>query len=399
MNKLWKRFVTDGGYDDVATFGDTLVSVKARGKWGILDKTTGAVVVPLVYDEIRPIGDSSLTGVQVGGKWGAIDRNGTLVVPTVYDSSPIFIEGLASVQVGGKWGFVDAAGRLVVPAAYDQTSYFSEGLAAVSIGGNWGFIDSRGTIVVPVVYDEVRPFSEGLAPVRVGEKWGYADNRGLLAISAAYGEARSFNCGLAPVRIDGDQHFRARVNGKWIFKMVADEKWGFIDKKGTLALAAVYEDANGFEEEGWSAVQIGHKWGAIDTEGTFVVPPTYNERGHIFSLYYSWDPRLKRRVLDGMTQHDLLSLLEADPYNAITDERVTWQMLKLLRRLTDFSVDIDGYNVASTTTHKEDGSICIEMIHSTYHGRVVARFQAQPTFDIDRGVFSSWNTHLHWLEE
>jgi hypothetical protein len=53
-------------------------------------------------------------------------------------------------------------------------------------------------------------------------------------------------------------------------------RWGFINAKGTMAVAARYEAVFPFAS-GLAAARIKGLWGYIDSSGSFVLPPKYDE--------------------------------------------------------------------------------------------------------------------------
>ncbi len=109
-------------------------------------------------------------------------------------------------------------------------------------------------------YDDVAySFSEGLARVEINDKWGFIDKSGTLVIPARYDRALHFSEGLAWVEING--------------------KYGFIDKSGTLVIPARYDLAWSFHE-GLAWVEINGKYGFIDKSGTLVIPARYDYAGY-----------------------------------------------------------------------------------------------------------------------
>jgi hypothetical protein len=137
-----------------------------------------------------------------------------------------FFEGLAVVQEHGENKFIDVTGKTVITLdpRFSIPDHFSEGLAAVTAYSKTGFIDKTGKKVIDVAYSEVRNFSEGLAAVNSGvtfRPWLYIDKTGRDAIPFNYDDAYSFSEGLAAIKKDG--------------------KFGFIDKKGNIVIACIYD--------------------------------------------------------------------------------------------------------------------------------------------------------------
>ena len=92
-------------------------------------------------------------------------------------------------------------------------------------------------------YEFVDGYVEELARVLLNDKWGFIDKSGTLVIPCKYDDSGSFSEGLAEVKLNG--------------------KSGFIDKSGTLVIPCKYDDAS-FFREGLAGVKLNHKWGFID---------------------------------------------------------------------------------------------------------------------------------------
>jgi hypothetical protein len=137
--------------------------------------------------------------------------------------------------------------------------HVKDGRQRVSDDRHFGFTDGAGNEVVPLKYDAARDFSEGLAMVSVykgdGElkqiACGYIDTTGKEVIALQYRHALDFGEGLAAV-----QNF--------------DNKWGYINKSGTMVIPFEFDDASPFDM-GKAFVKRNGKLGFIDTAGTMTI--------------------------------------------------------------------------------------------------------------------------------
>src|SRR5439155_4857277 len=125
-----------------------------------------------------------------------------------------------------KWGYIDTTGKIVVTPAYVAAGKFSEGLAPVATAAgtsaNYGYINTKGNAVINQQYDSATPFGEGLAAVRsFGELVKFIDTSGKTVIQPQFTTAGEFSDGLAPVEV----------------KTTNGVRWGFINKKGDLAIS------------------------------------------------------------------------------------------------------------------------------------------------------------------
>jgi len=134
--------------------------------------------------------------------------------------------------------------------------------------GTFAFLGTDGTELAGKSWEEARPFQNGLAAVRVGGKWGFIDKKSQLAVPAIWDSVENFqNVGTksAPV-------LRAIAS--------LDGRFGLIDKKGNWLLDPEWEKMTDFheiEKGRWIAnVMQGNKWGCIDSSGKTVIEPIGN---------------------------------------------------------------------------------------------------------------------------
>lgn len=242
-------------YDWAGSFSEGLAMVKLDGRWSFIDKL-GNEILQLSNGD----GENFSEGLAMVGsrgivsfgyyfdQYGFVDRLGNEVVPLKYSSASSFREGFAHVSNFGSHGFIDKSGNTVVPLKYDSAGSFSEGLAPVNLDGRWGFIDMSGNEVVPLKYDDVWYFSEGFAPVKLNDRWGFIDRSGNEVLQQLeYDEVLPFSEGFARVRLTDNYN---------------EDKYGFIDKSGKLAVPLKYDWAGSFSE-GLAAVYLNDKYGFI----------------------------------------------------------------------------------------------------------------------------------------
>ena len=137
---------------------------------------------------------------------------------------------LYPVELDGKLGFADCNGEIVIPIIYDRQMHVNNSVwmsndtyLDVAKNGLLGLIKHDGTVAVEFQWDKIRAYelSEDLVPVELKGKWGFANvMTGQKQIEPVYDEVKSFKYGFAPVRIE--------------------DKWGMIDKNGTLITKVKY---------------------------------------------------------------------------------------------------------------------------------------------------------------
>jgi hypothetical protein len=167
-------------------------------------------------------------------------------------------DGNVKSAADAAWGYIDTGGKVVISFKFSAAEPFSEGLAAVQLskpqdGGipnGYGFIDHSGTLRIPAKYFVVGAFSEGLALVQNDNKVGYIDKTGFMAVEAKFAPgSQPFSEGVAAV-------------------VAEDGKSGFIDRYGNWLIPPRYRNASSFHD-GLAAVDGSY----IDHSGKTVAGP------------------------------------------------------------------------------------------------------------------------------
>ncbi|GGY16038.1 hypothetical protein GJV26_26685 [Massilia dura] len=149
------------------------------------------------------------------------------------------------------------------PALLDLMGAFVDDLhggwiAAARSESGFGYISGEGEWVVAPTLQDARSFTEdGLARFRADDRWGYRDLRGAVAIAPRFDDAAVFRHGLAAVK-DGAQ-------------------WRYIDPKGEPAFDGTFVQAGEFGNVGLAlarATRLG-KFGFIDRAGNWAIAPRF----------------------------------------------------------------------------------------------------------------------------
>ena len=114
-------------------------------------------------------------------------------------------------------------------------------------------------LVVPFEYAEVLTFYDKLAPVRKENKWGFVDNTGTLAIPFKY-----------------DSLYGTCWGADWTGAK-RDGKWTLISPDGVELMPPTYEQVECILDEDPARVRLNGKWGYINSLGEVVIPCIYDE--------------------------------------------------------------------------------------------------------------------------
>jgi hypothetical protein len=188
---------------------------------------------------------------------------------------------LAKPMDSKDWGYCDLKGEFIIIPQYKNCTGFSlDGFAAIYDAKmkQYYFITTNGETLETEIKDfrlqeilglGMKGFQDGFAPVRYQEKWGFLNTDGKLAIPAQYDKVTQFNSGYAVAQKVG--------------------KYYILDKTGNEIMVDIggLSDINEFSE-GYAIYKLDDgNVGFIDGNGTVVIPAKYKAAGD-FSGGLAW---------------------------------------------------------------------------------------------------------------
>jgi hypothetical protein len=231
--------------DEAGEFSDGLCSFQRDGKWGFIN-THGQIViepkylctmdVPVFRDSVTRLYDPSSKA------WGYLGLDGGLAVPFKFYHCTNYDHGFAlnykpgsgskvgpaHVQIITKFGIVLIENA---PCDYTYETVFKEGLARIDKSGSYGFMNVLGMVIGDNNYSDVRDFSDSMAAVQRDNKWGFIDKTGTLKVPLMFvNEPQSFSCDRA-------------------FVMGSNNLYGIIDKEGKIIVEPKYQQVFPFEND------------------------------------------------------------------------------------------------------------------------------------------------------
>ena len=194
-------------------------------------------------------------------RFGYVDNDGEQIIPDVYKYATVFHNNMAWVVRNGDLpGVINRKGELKFSLReVDWVEIYIEDMARYYTTEKkqkrYGFANEKGEKVIPPIYYDATPFSEGMAAVKgLDNKWGYIDKQGTVIIPANFDEAKLFTDELAPVAVGN--------------------KWGLINKMGVFVLEPCFEE---MRADGELFIALSNdKWGWADVEGNWVIPASFD---------------------------------------------------------------------------------------------------------------------------
>jgi len=123
-----------------------------------------------------------------------------------------------------------------------------------------------------------------LFPIVEHDKWGYIDRRGAIAVPARYealGDAAdSVPASWAPETVRRCIALRSSTPVESpLLSVRLNGRWAFVDRSG--GIVSSWFDAVGRFREGRAPAKQGDKWGYVDRSGEFVIPPRFDWASHL----------------------------------------------------------------------------------------------------------------------
>ncbi len=287
-------------YDDLGSFKNGLARVKIDSKWGFIN-AKGEIVISPAYTDATPFDEFGLSRVEIKDKWGIINTSGKVIIPIEFIVNTYY-SGWKSekMMTVGKfknllaldviYGVYDRNGTEILPIVYDGIEIpqiYDENYTEieypyihVSLNGKWGIVNLKNEIVAPFVYQDrknIRPFKNGYSAIMINQKWGFINNKGIQIVAPTYERVEDFK-----------MHF-ALVKSK--------EKWGVINEDGKEIIACIYSKVEYLKNNFW-AVKKENLWGIINSSNAQICDFEYEKMA---SEVGSWtlypDPKFEKNLL------------------------------------------------------------------------------------------------------
>ena len=153
----------------------------------------------------------------------------------------------------------------------------------------YGYKNSDGSWLIAPQYQYAYPFEKGrkiFAVVRLDQRYGCIDNRGEMIVRPIFlTKEEALEC--------GRQWQTGDEPGLWLYpvKNPTDRKWGFVNYYGDWKFEPQFEDAGtfvGVEPKSFAPVKQNNRWGCIDRRGTMVIAPVFMEKEHASEAGMQW---------------------------------------------------------------------------------------------------------------
>lgn len=218
--------------------------------------------------------NNGLFRVYINGKVGFVDSSGKIVVQPKYDSVSDFNSQCNCATAKNEenlWGIINIQGDWIVPPKFTTVGVIGAGYVPVQEKGEnkFKFIDVFGNVLVSG-FDFVRSFSNGLAAVNIDNKWGFINLKGEIAIPPKYTLDGYLHLKMPQLSAVGD--FSDGLAG-----VIINGKQFYIRPDDTVAFVLDEGMFGGDFSEGLAVVWKNEKYGVIQNNGKIILQPVFSQ--------------------------------------------------------------------------------------------------------------------------
>ncbi|MEO1259615.1 MAG: WG repeat-containing protein [Bacteroidota bacterium] len=201
-------------YSDLSPFNEDFVLFRNGWARGLLD-TTGRAIIPSVFRNIQPNGDSLFQVQDRTGNWGLYSLARGQVLPCGYDEIGRFEGAFAIVERTGLKGLIDTGMVELIPAAFDRIVVTDSLIKAYESGTLSLFKVVDGQVALMDEFNNVQTLRVGY-----GSKY---------YVEAMIKKNRNQQSGI----LDGEASpFSFQVDGRWEWRKDPDTKlWALFDRE------------------------------------------------------------------------------------------------------------------------------------------------------------------------
>jgi len=249
---------------------DSLTVFSKDDKRGYLNKITGKIFIPAVYNHAWVFSEG-LACVVKNGKLGYINPKNETVIPFKFsyhiekdkNIDYVFSGGYCSaIDSTGKVGLINKKGDWIISASYDYINNAVLGYRIVKLARKYGLLDSRLKLILPVEYDWIEIQKTGLRVAKDGGQQLVSFDTKTVLKTFVYDMIKSIQYGSGRMDSTGTE---IMINTN-CFAYNISSKWGLMKRDGSVVTKAIYDEIEGLNNNLFSCTNESYKF-TIDSEG------------------------------------------------------------------------------------------------------------------------------------
>lgn len=280
-----KNVILNHEYEDIQFDNiNSLLILQKNGKQGVID-LNGNNIIPIEYNNIIIVGNcinaQKEDEVIVFDSKGKRLENNNFISILSTDNENYFI----TIDKNENYGVISKENNILVENKYTFIDYLFDKYFIAQNDTNLGIIDINGKKIVGFDYDVLQKIEETSVLQGIkGENIELIDKNMKVIASMENSQIEVKDNYIKLYNLDNRKYFDYNGNEVSNINVIPDQnlyakkqnnKWGFVDKNGTLKLDYIYDMVTEFNIYGYAGIKKNGKWGIIDLEGNIVQEPTY----------------------------------------------------------------------------------------------------------------------------
>ncbi len=280
-------------------YEDGYIVKNDSSKYGLINYNKKQVL-ECKYNEIMNVTGSNMYVVKDGQELQLISQDGTVLLRDKFKEAISIDNSNIIIKSNGKYGLISSTGETILPSEYQDLKYAFDGNYIAKKNDKYGMINTQKEIKVDFVYEYITYLKEegfieadkSLAETELIDTNFEVKGTGIVS------EINS-KLGYIKVRVEnGYKYYNYRLEEKDVKDVLATnnlyldkkgDKYGYVDKNGTVVVDYIYDDATEENIYGFAAVNINGKWGAIDSSGNVIIQPVYDlSQNTIINFINKW---------------------------------------------------------------------------------------------------------------
>ncbi len=247
-----KKQVLECKYDEISNVTGSNMYVVKDGQEVQLLSQDGNILLKDKFKEAISIDNSNII-IKSNGKYGLISSTGDTIFNTEYQDLSYAFDGNYIAKKNDKYGIINIEKETNIDFTYEHITYLKEEgfIEADKSLAETDLIDTNFEVKTTGMVSEINS-KFGYIKVRVGEEYKYYN-----------------------YRLE-EKNVKDVLSTNTLYLSKKDDKYGYVDKNGTMVVDYIYDDATEQNIYGFAAVNINGKWGAIDANGKVIIQPVYD---------------------------------------------------------------------------------------------------------------------------
>ena len=346
--------VLEPDYDNIYALNgiEKSIIIEKNGKKGLVNPSTGEIIVPTEYTEISALSKKYEDGYIVkneSNKYGLIAADKRIIFNAKYDEiKNVSGSNYYVVVENGIQEVVTASGEIILNTGFNTIEEISVDNFVITLNGKYSVIDKSGATLIAPEYDNLKFAFSNYYIAQKDSKYGIIDTAGNIEVnfdyaSIAYIESGNFfeaensnyttdiinssfnrvlqniivselntEIGYLRVREDNDyKYYNFKLEEKTnkeilatntIFLVKENGKYGYENKDGDRVVDCIYDDAKEQNEFGYCAVKKDGLWGVLKSDGTVLMQPKENLDEYLYVDFIDEWHRMNDLTLNAYTK-------------------------------------------------------------------------------------------------